>query len=385
MRTGLLRYGLPFAFATILLVSALDVLFDLLPKVTSIENRQLTGRPRWTAGPVDDYLHDWERYFEDHFAWRGRLQQFGTVYQRWTDGRSPLPDLVVVGSDDWFYKGGLQLAIYRGKRRFSPAELAEVTETLRERRDSVTARGGRYVLAVAPLKHHIYPGHLPDYVRPLNQDYATRQLYRELDHIGVDYVDLHAALTAYADTAGRKDLYYRSDHHWTVRAGVVAAEAIQAHLYAGGPTPTNAAPLYYEQEERPAMLLAQLAGRPELREVFYTLHRRGDWQTEEVPRPELTPPTDFVYADRYALSRQQRDTLLRQTLPDLFVTRESFGENLYLPLSECYGRSFWLFDEWQHGLNLEDYRREGGEVYVQLIWEGFLFNLLREPPVDGKW
>ena len=387
MQAAPLRYGLPLAFAALLLLGWLDGLLHIFPIVPSVENRALAERPVFSPADIDAYPRDWEDYHADHFPWRGRFQQFNAWLQRSTSGRSPLPDLVVLGKDDWYYKGGLQLDIYRGKRRFSPSELAEVTTTLRARRDSIAARGGRYILAIAPLKHHIYPQHLPDHVRPLNAEYATRQLYDELEHVGFEYVDLHRALKSYADTAAHEDLYYRTDHHWTVRAGVVAAAAIQQELALPDLLGTRAPPpYYYTSRPTDGMLLAQLAGRAhEKQELFYTLHHRGGWQTEDVPRPDIVPPAGFPYPAEYAKMRRQIDPALRRNLPSLFVTRESFGENLYLPLSEEYGTSFWLFDEWRHGLNLADYEREGGDVYLQLVWEGFLFNLLREPAEDGKW
>ena len=387
MQAATLRYGLPLLFGGLLLLGVVDGLFHLFPTVASVENRAPAELPIFHSDDADAYPRDWEAYLEDRYPWRGRFQRFNAGLQRLTNGRSPLPDLVVLGQDDWYYKGGLQLDIYRGKRRFSPTELTEVTATLTARRDSIAALEGRYIVAVAPLKHHIYPGHLPDYVRPLNADHATRQLYCALDRAGVEYVDLHQALRSYADTAQHEDLYYRTDHHWTVKAGVAAAAAIQDILAPFHQPGTGAPPPYYYTEEpTDGMLLAQMAGRArENQETFYTLHRRGGWLTEEVLRPDLVPPAAFPYPTQYAKQRRQTDTGLRHSLPSLFVTRESFGENLYLPLSEAYGCSFWLFDEWRHGLNLDDYRREGGEVYLQLVWEGFLFNLLREPAEDGKW
>ena len=384
----LLTYGLPAACALFLAAYWLDTGIGLFPAVESVENRVPAAFPPLDLRFLDAYPAKYEDYFDDHFRWRGRFQRFNATLQSITNGRSPLPDLVVVGTDDWYYKGGLQLDIYRGKRRFSPSELAQVVTELSRRRDSVVASGGIYRFAVAPLKHHIYPQHLPDYVRPLNLNHATLQLYGALDAAGVPYTDLHAALTTYADTADREDLYYRTDHHWTVKAGVVATGAILQSIALPELHRTGVPPPQYYYTERPndGMLLAQMAGKARKdQELFYTLHRRDSWRTEAVPRPDITPPAGFSFPTEYAKQRQQIDPVARVQLPHLFVTRESFGENLYLPLSEAFGSSFWLFDEWKHGLNYARYRQEGGEVYLQLVWEGFLFNLLAEPAEDGKW
>lgn len=383
----LLTYGLPIACALLVTVYWLDAGFGVFPAVASVENRVPAALPPLDPRLLDAYPAKYEDYFNDHFRWRGRFQRFNAGLQSLTNGRSPLPDLVVIGTNDWYYKGGLQLDIYRGKRRFSPSELTQVVTELVRRRDSVLAAGGTYLFAVAPLKHHVYPQHLPYYVRPLNPNHATLQLYSALDAAGVAYTNLHAALATYADTASAEDLYYRTDHHWTVKAGVVATGAILQRIALPELHRTGVPPpqYYYTQQPNDGMLLAQMAGKARSdQEPFYTLHRSGGWRTKDVPRLDVQPPPSFLFPESYAKQRRQIDPADRR-LPSLFVTRESFGENLYLPLSESFGSAFWLFDEWKHGLNYGRYQQEGGEVYLQLVWEGFLFNLLAQPEEDGKW
>jgi hypothetical protein len=306
---------------------------------------------------------------------------------------------VVVGEDEWLYKGGLQLDIYRGKRRFTPAELSQVVSELLARRDSIRARGGEYYLAIAPLKHHIYPEFLPNHVRPLNQQYAARQLYAALDQTELPYIDLHTPLRNFAlnnlplhlrprpeNYSAKNDLYFRTDHHWTVKAGLLAAQTITNRMIADGfplqPLDTST----YTISVKPAkgMTLAQIIGadRPD-QDFSQTLHH--DWTTKDVPRTDIPIPDRFPYKQNYVRQRMKTDATQRVALPSLFVNRESFGENLIHPLSEQFSSTFFLFDEWKHHLNLPDYDREGGDVYLQLIWEGFLFNLLEVPVDDGKW
>jgi len=304
-------------------------------------------------------------------TWRGFFQRFNGQLRSLTGARSPLPDKVVFGSDDWLYKGGLQLDIYRGKRRFTPEELRRVVGEITARRDSIHARGGRYYLAVAPLKHHVYPRFLPGHVRPLNREFATRQLYAALEEAGLPTVDLHTPLQDYAaahpplplDTNHLQttDLYYRTDHHWTVRAG-----------------------LRFVSQPGKGLTLAQIAGIDRADQDHYITVSKP-WTAARQQREDLKAPPRFPYPNNYVKHYRQRDTLLARQLPSLFVTRESFGENLVQPLSEHFGSAFYLFDEWEHQLNLEEYDREGGDVYLQLIWEGFLFNLLDVPDEDGKW
>ncbi len=403
------RYGLPLAFALLLTLAWADAFFwGAGTQVQGFENKAAVKTPVLRLDYLDAFPREAEPWFNDNFPWKGFFQRFNARLQQITNARSPLPDLVVLGEDGWLFKGGLQLDIYRGKRRFTPAELREVTQELLARRDSIEARGGKYYLAIAPLKHHIYPEFLPDHVRPLNQEYAVRQLYTALAGTGLAYIDLHTPLRNYALThpplhlrprpdaperfdslflsASASDLYFRTDHHWTVRAGLLAAATILDTLLAAGFTtfPLEEKSYRISASIADGMTLAKIIGtnRPR-QDLALTLHH--DWKTEQVARPELPIPDRFPYKQSYIRNRVQSDPTLRTTLPSLFVTRESFGENLLRPLSEHFGSTFFLFDEWKHQLNLPDYEREGGDVYLQLIWEGFIFNLLDTPEEDGKW
>jgi len=402
--SNVLRYGLPIAFATLLLVAWADAaFFGALTQVQGFENKAKQAAPELRLDYLDPFPKDAEAAFNDHFPWRGLFQRFNGQLRAITNRRSPLPDLVVLGEDDWLYKGGLQLDIYRGKRRFSPDELRKVTAELLARKDSIEASGGQYYLAIAPLKHHVYPQHLPGHVRPLNQEYAVRQLYRSLAATDLQYIDLHTPLQTYAaqypppqlsrttraqpeDDPETHNLYYRTDHHWTVRAGLIATQVIIDTLIADGIplSPLNPKTYSFKNEPTSGMTLAKMAGLDrDNQDHFLSLHH--NWTTKGSPRPNIQSPPRFPYPNSYVKARQQKDSVLRQSLPSLFVTRESFGENLLQPLSDHFGRSYFLFDEWEHKLNLDHYNREGGDVYIQLIWEGFLFNLLEVPEEDGRW
>jgi alginate O-acetyltransferase complex protein AlgJ len=380
---------LPVAFSLLFLAFWLDAgVLGVGAQVPSFENKRPAGPPEFKLDHLDPFPRDAEAYFNDHFAWRGVFQRFNARLQRVSNGRSPLPDYVVIGDDDWFFKGGLQLDIYRGKQRFTPEQLNEVVHKLLARRDSVEAQGGQYYFAVPPLKHHIYAHHLPDYVRPLNTEYATKQLYSRLRETNLRVIDLHAPLRAYADTASVEELYFRTDHHWTVKAGVIAAEAIVNRFREDGIAlrPFDREVFYFKTFPNPGMTLAKLAALDEEdQDILISLHKKSPWKTRVVERPDIQIPGRFPYPENYAIHREQQDPQNRDQYPTLFVNRESFGENLLLPLSEHFGKSFFLFDEWEHDLNLEEYKREGGDIYLQLVWEGFLFNLLELEVEDGSW
>lgn len=385
MNSKINRYLLPSLFLGTLLAGLLLHLSNAGPEDRDSERRELTPLPSWRGVHLDTYFHQIENYFSDHFPWRSWwLDAYQQLNYR-VFKKSTLPRRVVVGQEGWLYKGGLQLDIYRGRFKFTPDQLAQITRDLSRRRDSVAARGGHYYLAFAPLKASIYPEYLPEGVRPLNTEGAREQLVAYLRaHSSVAVIDLHEPLrrwkARYPDTL----LYYRTDHHWTRVAGLLAAQTLVERLRRDFPTlaPLRWSDYYFTYDERPGLTLANMLGLSEqLPERVAVLNPRFAWQAQPVKRSDYSPPNGFYLPDAYVVDLRSD----RPRLPDLFVTRESFGGDLLQPLAEHFDRSFFLFDNWQHAFNGPVYEREGGDVYLQLIWEGMIYKLLAVPPVDEDW
>ncbi len=380
-----LRYGLPLLIALLIALFVADAWLHLLPRPTLQERRKPAAWPAWQAGNPDAYVRGLERYFNDHFTWRNALVHTSSRLNYRLFGKSPLPDKVVIGKNGWLFKGGVQLDIYRGRFRFTPLQLEQIRRELEWRRDSVAARGGRYYLSLAPLKARLYSEYLPDHVRPLNAENAADQLVRYLrEHSDIDYIDLFSPLQKWKAEHPDTLLFLTTDHHWTPVAGLVAADVILRHLRRDFPKldTLRRHDYYFTYDTLPGLTLAEMLGlERELTERLPVLHPRSDWQAKAVPRPDYTPPAGFAFPDQYLMECRTG----RGDLPSLFVTRESFAGFLILPLSEHFYRSIYLFDEWRHDFNGDIYAREGGDIYLQLIWEGMIYQLLEEGTEDYGW
>lgn len=384
MYSTVIRYVFPVLFVATLLLGGLFHFLGIW-RVEGSERRDLTDMPAWDAAQPDAYLQQVERYFNDHFPGRGWWLDMHAKLNYHIFKKSTLPRRVVVGRDGWLYKGGLQMDIYRGKFKFTPDQLARIAADLAHRRDSVQARNGRYYLAIAPLKARIYPEYLPPGVRPLNREGATEQLVRYLrDNEPIEVIDLHQPLLAWKARHPDTLLYYRTDHHWTRVAGLLAARVIVERLRQDFPALDSLhwADYYFTYDDRPGMTLADMLGLSEqMPERVAVLNPRFAWRAQPRPRPDYAPPAGFYLPEAYVVDQRSG----RPHLPDLFVTRESFGGDLLQPLAEHFDRSFFFFDNWQHGFNGPVYYREGGDIYLQLIWEGMIYKLLETEPVDADW
>ncbi len=385
----LLRYGLPVLVFGLLLLRLADSRLHLLPATAPLqEQRALAPLPKLELDYLDGFPPQTDAWFNDHFygrAWLVRTRRRIDL----ASGKLPrLEDKTVIGRYGWFFKGGLQMELYRGTYPLRPEQLTELVDELNRRREAVEVLGGRYYLAIAPLKHHVYTQFLPENARQLSSQFAARRLLDALAADGrVACIDLHRPLQNYRTDHPHSDtlLYFRTDHHWTNLAGLIATRTIVDRLREDFPAipPFRREDYRIELKKWPGMTLAKMAGLEDrTTDQGSVLHPTHRWRADSIPRPELPRPPGFAFPQEYVFDYRQPG---RPDLPTIFVNRESFGQNLVLPLSDFFSRSFYLFNGWEHQLNLTDYEREGGDIYLELIWEGLLPNLLRNKPDDGRW
>jgi hypothetical protein len=110
-------------------------------------------------------------------------------------------------------------------------------------------------------------------------------------------------------------------------------------------------------------------------------HRRPTL-ARRVPRPDYPPPPQFPFPDDFVWDYRTD----QPGLPRIFVNRESFANDLAPILNEHFQRSFYYFDDWNHDFNGPVYAREGGDIYLQLVWEAMIGNLLgADRPPEFRW
>ena len=146
-----------------------------------------------------DVLSDASNYAETRFAFRPQLVSARSFLYEKLLRSSAEPQVVLGKEGELFYAS-------------------------KEIQDSLGARGIRFIFAVAPNKNSLIPGFMPGrFPENLSGSNASR-LLPLLQEAGVQSVDLHALL------AGRQDLYYRTDSHWTAEGAALAADTLLSAL-----------------------------------------------------------------------------------------------------------------------------------------------------------
>lgn len=168
-----------------------------------------------------EVLADAANYAETRFAFRPQLVSARSFLYEKLLHSSAEPQVVLGRDGELFYASTLD--DYSGIG-LSDAELRQIAAHLKAIQDALEARGIRFAFAVAPNKNSVIPGFMPGrFPENLSGSNASR-LLSILREAGVQSVDLHTPL------AGRQDLYYRTDSHWTAEGAALAADTLLSAL-----------------------------------------------------------------------------------------------------------------------------------------------------------
>ena len=214
-----------------LLIVSLGLLSWLTPdaEFSENENRVLQQLPRLTADTVKsgDFGDEVEDYLSDQFWQR----------DRWTAIRSRAKMLLLnrdIGgvylADDGYYIEKVTPNDLDGER------LAKNLQTLRQFFDRCTERGmaaENMTFLPVPTPGCILRDKLPEYATLFDEDAVFAQMEAALE--GYRLPDLREPFAA---AAGERQLYYRTDHHWTTAGALLGYQCYRAAL--GLPVPDEA-------------------------------------------------------------------------------------------------------------------------------------------------
>lgn len=142
-------------------------------------------------------------------------------------------DAVIEGKSNWLFAGWESLTVARpDAERTSIKLIADVARLLAQ-------KNVRLIVAIVPLKPRYYEGLLPD--GSTMSDVVRGRYDRELTELraaGVNAPDIRDSFkTVVAD---KKEVFYRTDFHWTTFAAEATADLIAGVITAQGPLPGNA-------------------------------------------------------------------------------------------------------------------------------------------------
>jgi hypothetical protein len=323
--------------------------------ISESEMRELAKFPEWSWQPsvIAAWPDAFQKYFEDHFAFRSRLIEWRSSFL-WHALRTSAADTVIAGRHGWLFyadDGGIQ--DYVQAEPLTEKELEEWRLTLDRTRDWLAARHIRYLFVVAPDKQMIYPEHMPATLHRMRPDYHVDQLLAHLHgRSDVEVLDLRAAVIAAKPT---DLLYHLYDTHWNDRGGLVGYQQIVDRLCRWFPAMRPLARGDFDESpgtpsgDKTTMLGLTDPGKVRMPGL---VPRRG-WSYRVVE-----PSTPDPYGEEGRLVTE----IGGSNLPRAVMFRDSFAGRLMPYLSENFSRIVYL---WQNDFDPEVVRREHPHVVIQ--------------------
>jgi alginate O-acetyltransferase complex protein AlgJ len=199
----------------------------------SNEQRTRVARPDLAKAGAQ-YPEQFDAYFRDNFGWRDRLIRWHHLFKFHFLRQSPV-DNVIVGRDGWlFYAAsgdGVDIRDFGGRWPHSDSDVEAWLTHQDARVEEYAELGARYLVALAPNKHTVYPEYVPARYGPHAPGLLEEIRTRLSRHPQLDVVDLREALLPHRDA----QLYYRGDSHWNAQGAFRAAQAITDALRARVP------------------------------------------------------------------------------------------------------------------------------------------------------
>jgi alginate O-acetyltransferase complex protein AlgJ len=139
-------------------------------------------------------------------------------------------DAVLEGKQNWLFAGWESLATAKPAAEKSSIGLIAGASRLFAKKNI------KLIVLIVPLKPRYYEPLLPDGVA-MSDEIRKRYdvLLTELRSTGVTAIDVRDAFTAVI--AGKQEVFYRADFHWTTFAAEATADQVAASILSSGPLP----------------------------------------------------------------------------------------------------------------------------------------------------
>ncbi|MFF2483052.1 DHHW family protein [Paenibacillus sp. NPDC058071] len=217
-----MKNKLDFAYAAgfAVILCSLSFLLFVLPKssFSDLENRPLQGKPKltWEALRSKKFAEQTELFISDHFPFRNS----------WIAVKSESEQLRLQQENN---------GIYRGRDGYLFEKFDKPDEAALSRYADAAAKlafnhpEANITFLLAPTSVGLYPEKLPWLAYSYPQQNVNRLIGQTAEKAGISFIDgfdflRPAKVTEQADSSSRQ-LYYRTDHHWTTYGAYLAYQA----------------------------------------------------------------------------------------------------------------------------------------------------------------
>lgn len=342
----------------------------LLNDTENSENRALAKKPELNVNHLDPFPQIYESYYNDHFTIRSRMIKWFTYFNLRFYKKSPFPERVVIGNDNWLYTAGDIFNCYLGTNRFTDDQLLAYKKDLELQRDYLAKRGCKFYFVVTPTKATIHTKAIPHTWYRFNTESPGEQLTNYLlNNSDLNVIDLYKPLRR---QSSQQQLYYKHDNHWNPHGAFLAAGTVSGRIAKDFPTvqPLSENEFTINQIPRHSGDIVYLLGNPDFYEGTDTDFEFIDKRTGKT--------VDFSHVDYAKYNNEPQlmhEDMKQSKRPKLYLISDSFSYLFYPFIARSFGESVNVFDLWNYKLRPELIEKEKPDVYLVMTNEAFVLKV----------
>lgn len=360
-------------FLVFISVPFLDRYLHFFKDRASSEKRNLAPEAILDVNKLDYFPSAYDKYFKDRFSQRNRLIFWYYQLSLRCFHATPVTGQVLLGQEGWLYSAGTEEDVFKGQALFSEAQLDELADEFERRAAYLEQQNCKFYVMFPPVKAYVYPQYLPPALQMQEGKSCGIQLEEYLQQRGrVKVIPVHEMLR---NRTGPPS-YFKLDNHWNLLGALLAANeavrVIQKELPGLKSLPLDSFDIHREIIKTGNLIHILSYAIPLVDTNFVLVPHHGGPRSKEVQEKKYTAPDDF--AEEYEMRMVSADT----TAPRLMMVSDSFGNLIFHFLSGYFHESLKLFDAWKYQLHPDIVEQEKPDVYILLILESNIRNLLRE-------
>lgn len=310
-----------FITSALYIIAAITILTGVLtvcipPKEYSErENRYLQTAPRMEPGAIRDrsFMDETENYVSDHVPFRDTLLSLSAVWGQLM-GRKELAGVYLCGDDT---------LIQAYEEPQNTDKIINQIKKLSENLDSAMLTVMMVPTAVTVYRDML-PAYAPDRDGGVSQMDTISRIYDEVGGAdNVKTVDVSSYLISAAEE-GDRDIYYRTDHHWTTHGAFIGYRAYCGQTGAAG-TLTRQPQLTTVSEDFYGTLFSKV-GKPGIRPDSIEIYSPSGTASQDGKGTDSTTGTITV---RYEDTGEETDTLYNYEWLDKRDKYSMFLNNLH--------------------------------------------------------
>lgn len=368
------QFLLVFIFLGSILFPLLNFHFHFIKDTFNTENKAPLPKPKIIKQNINQYPLLYEQYYSSNFTIRQRLIKDYYEFNIGFYKKSPHPDQVFIGKNNWLFMGGDENDSYTGSRPLTQKELEYFKKELEYRQKYLEDKGIKFYFLIAPIKASVYPEYIPENVIKKSKYTWAQQINNYLHkNSSVPIIDLHETLRN-AKKGG--NVYFKNDNHWNYRAGLYSSNTIIRRIQKDFPQfqeiPISDFKEKVSTNRVNGNLTLMLAQTNRFIDSVYEYTPKNGFKAEPLPKVGYPIPIGFPYPQDFELHLG----IPGSKLPKLLIISDSFSNYLFPFIAERFSETTKIFDNWEYKRNEKIIENEKPDIVILVIWEANIRNML---------